>query len=392
MSAALVVAAALAAGRVVVFPPAGPDRGAPGWIGAAVEEALPRALVRAGIDAVQAADRRLALEALGVASGTATRATAIRAAQALEARTILFGSWDLEGGELRLTLEPFDVPRAALLAPLVARGPLGELGRLMTELLEGLAGRPSGTAAPPAFAALRALGEALAARDAEGRVQGLKRAAALEPGQPESVLALARELADAARFAEARAVLQPLAGRTPFERERAFLEGACLLGLRRYADADVLYAGLAGREATPAVLANRAAARLRALPGASGASVLLRQALDKSPDAAELPFGLGWAHFVEGDSEAAVAWLRDAVRYAPSDARARLVLSWALRNTAHADEADEQWRAAVALDASLEPRRGPDATQRLERILPSEAALLVDPERRADALRVLPER
>ena len=77
------------------------------------------------------------------------------------------------------------------------------------------------------------------------------------------------------------------------------------------------------------------------------------------------------------------------MRYAPSDPRARLALSWALRGTAHADEADEQWRAAVALDPALESQRRPDATRAMEPILPSEFALLLDPERRADARRVL---
>jgi tetratricopeptide (TPR) repeat protein len=187
-------------------------------------------------------------------------------------------------------------------------------------------------------------------------------------------------------------VLGGLGPEPPFERERLFLDGACLLGLGRHAEADVLYAGLAASEPTASVLANRAVARLRAAAGRNGASTLLRQALDKAPFAAELPFGLGWAHFVEGDSEAAVFWLRDAVRYAPGDARARLALSWALRGTAHADEADEQWRAAQALDPELESQRPPDATRRLERILPSETALLLDAERKADTGRVLRER
>jgi Flp pilus assembly protein TadD len=153
-----------------------------------------------------------------------------------------------------------------------------------------------------------------------------------------------------------------------------------------------VYAGLAASEPTAGVLANRAAARLRRPDAAGGASMLLRQALDKAPHAAELPFGLGFAHFVEGDAEAAVFWLRDAVRYAPSDARARLALSWALRGTAHADEADEQWRAATALDPALELQRRPDATRPMEPILPSESVLLLDPERKADARRVLRER
>lgn len=391
MSAAcLVLAAALAAtGRVVVFPPAGPDRGAPGWIGAAVEETLPRALQRAGVDALPAADRRRALEALGITGPAVTRASGVRVAEALSARWILFGSWDLGGAQLSLTLQPFDMASAELRAPLVARGPLEDIGRLVGELARELAGRgpaPAPQGPPPApFTALRALGEGLAARDPELRIQGVRRALALHPGYLEAALGLARLLYDAARFAEAREVLGGLAAESPLARERLFLDGACLLGLDRHAEADVVYAGLAARESTASVLANRAAARLRLSSVPAGASTLLRQALDAAPFAAELPFGLGWAHLVEGDSEAAVFWLRDAVRYAPSDALARLALSWALRGTARADEADEQWRAATALDPSLVSQRIADPERRLERLLPSETALALDSARAADA-------
>jgi tetratricopeptide (TPR) repeat protein len=390
-SAGLLLAAALGvSGRVVVFPPAGPDRGAPGWIGAAVEETLPRALQRGGIRAVPAADRRRALEAFGVTGPVATRATGVRLAEAFAARVILFGSWDLAAGELSLSLEPFDAEAAERLPPVLAKGPVEDLGRLVAELARELAGRGP---APPGvpFAALRALGEGLVARDPQSRLQGARRALELQPGYPEAALALARLLFDHGRHAEAREVLAG-AGQDPaFERERLFLDGACLLGLGRHAEADVLYAGLAASEPSAPVLANRAIARLRR-PDATGASTLLRQALELAPLASELPFGLGFTYFVEGDAEAAVFWLRDAVRYAPGDALARLALSWALRGTARADEADEQWQAATALDPTLESQRQPDRTRRLERILPSETALLLDPERKADARRLLRER
>jgi Tfp pilus assembly protein PilF len=391
-AACLLLAAALAAsGRVVVFPPAGPDRGAPGWIGAAVEETLPRALQRAGIKALPAGDRRRALEALGITGGVATRATGVRLADAFEARYILFGSWDLGEGKLALTLEPFDVAAAERQAPLVAKGPLEDLGRLVVELARELAGRDPASPSVP-FPALRALGEGLAARDPQSRILGVRRALTLHAGYPEATLALARLLYDNGRFAEAREVLAGPGQEASFERERLFLDGACLLYLGRHSEADVVYARLAASDPTASVLANRAIARLRRPDAAGGSSTLLYQALEKAPFASELPFGLGFAHFVEGDAEAAVFWLRDAVRYAPSDARARLALSWALRGTAQADEADEQWQAAKALDATLESERLPDPKRRLERILPSETALLLDPERRSDPRRVLRER
>jgi tetratricopeptide (TPR) repeat protein len=389
VSLALLLAAALAApGRVVVLPPSGPG-GAPGWIGAAVEETLPRSLARLGRDALAGSDRRRALEGFGIAGPIASRATGIRVAEAVGARYVVAGSWDLAGNELRVALRPLDTRSAALGDEVRAAGPLDELGRLIDDLARALAGTEEGAAAgPPAagrFAALRALGEALIARDQQTRIEGLKRALAAQPGYPDAALVLARQLYDAARFAEAREVLAAPPPKAPFAREALFLEGACLLGLGRPTDADVLYAELAAADPTPGVLANRAVARLRLWPAAAGASTLLRQAVERAPFAAELPFALGWALLVEGNLDEAVTWLRSAVRYAPGDAKARLALSWALRSS-RPDEADEQWRAAAALDASLEPLRLPaGAKQHLERVLPSESALFNDAARAADA-------
>jgi Flp pilus assembly protein TadD len=391
-AAGLALLAALALpGRVVVMPPQGPSGGAPGWIGAAVEETLPRALRRAGVAAVPSSDRRRVLEALGIGGPLSSRATGVRVAESLDARVLVFGSWDLAGQELALELRALDVTAAALGAPVAARGRLEDLAGLVEGLARELAGPAPAERAPqppaPAvsFAALRALGEALVAREAEARVRGLRRAMEIEPHYLEAGLALARLLFDAKRFDEARETLARLRTAAPFAREALFLEGACLLGLGRQGPADVLYAQLLAQEPTAAALANRAFARLRLSAGEGGASLLLRQALDRAPYAADLPFALGWSHLVEGDSEAAAFWLREAVRYAPSDAHARLGLSWALRRTARADEADEQWRAAAALDPALEPLRLADGRQRLERILPSETALVLDVARAADA-------
>jgi tetratricopeptide (TPR) repeat protein len=361
----------------------------PGWIGAAVEEALPRSLVRLGRDALAGSDRRRALEGFGIVGPVASRATGIRVAEAVGARYVVAGSWDLAGGELKVALRPLDTRSAALGDEVRAAGPLDDLGRLIDELARALAGASAGAAAePPAagrFAALRGLGEALLARDAPARIEGLKRALAAQPGLPDVALVLARQLYDAGRFAEAREVLAALPPAVPFAREARFLDGACLLGLGRPTDADVLYADLAAADPTPGVLANRAVARLRMWPAAAGASTLLRQAVERAPFAAELPFALGWALFVEGDQGESVTWLRSAVRYAPGDAKARLALGWALRPS-HPDEADEQGRAAAALDPSLEPLRlSAGAKQHFERVLPSESALLNDVARAADA-------
>jgi tetratricopeptide (TPR) repeat protein len=380
---------------VVVVPPEGPGGSPVGWIGTAVAETLPRALQRAGVPAIPGSDRRRAQEALGVPSPGATRATAIRVAESLGASRLVVGSWELRGPDLALSLRLLDARRGTLSAPLVATGPLAEVGRTIHALAwdVALAGPwpPKGTRAgllraadAVPFEALRALGEGLAARDASARLAGVRRALVLHPGYDEAALVLARLLVDAGSFDEARDAVARVAPGSPFARDARFLEGVALLGLGRHREADVLYAELAAQDATAAALGNRAVARLREGP-ASGASALLRQAVEAEPASVDLPFDLGWALLVEGDPEAAAFWLRGAVRRDPGDAQGRLLLSWALSASGRAEEAEEQWRAAAALIPTLEPMRTPDLSRRLERVLPSEQGLLLDPARSGDA-------
>jgi tetratricopeptide (TPR) repeat protein len=392
----LAVAPAAEGGAVVVVPPEGPQGAAPGWLGALVAELLPRALQRAGVPAVPDADRRRAQEALGVPAAVTTRATSIRVAEALGSSRLVVGSWEQRGGEIVLSLRLLDAGRAALSAPRVGVAPLAGIGGLVHSLAwdVALAGphSPAGTrealaragAALP-FEALKALGEGLVAREASARLAGARRAVAAGPECEEAALALARLLADTSAFSQVSAAVDRVRPGSPFEREARFLDGVALLGLRRYREADVLFAALAQERPTGAALANRAIARLRAASGANGASALLRQAVEAEPASVDLPFDLGWALLVEGDAAAAAFWLKGAVRRDPGDAQGRLLLSWALGATARPVEAEEQWRAAAALLPSLAGMRSADLSRPLERVLVSERGLLLDPERRSDA-------
>ena len=394
--ALLLVLAPIDGGAVVVVPPEGPGGSAAGWIGAAVAEALPRALQRAGVPAIGDADRRRAQETLGVAGAVTTRATGIRVAEALGASRLVVGAWDQRGAELTLSLRLLDASRGSLSSPLVATAPLSELGRLIGSLAwdVALAGPrpPAGSreallraVGRVSLEAVRALGEGLASRDAAARVAGARRALAADPSYEEANLALARMLVDTAAFEEAGVVLRAVPAASPFARDARFLDGVVLLGLGRYREADVLYANLARDGASAAVLSNRALARLRALGATGGASTLLRQAVEAEPASVDLPFNLGQALLVEGDAAAAAFWLRGAVRHDPGEAQGRLLLSWALAASGGADEAAEQWKAAVALAPALEAARAPDLARRVERVLLSERGVLLDAERVVDA-------
>lgn len=397
LSAWLVLAASAApAGAVLVVPPEESDGSGAGWVGALISDLLPRALDRAGVPAVAAADRRRAQEALGVSAAGNTRATSIRVAESLGCSRLVVGSWRQVGADLTLSLRLLDASRGSLSAPFVGTTPGPGLPRLVRSLAWDLAlagpHQPRGDRRrfvdddrDPPEPALRCLGEGLASHARAGRLVLLRQAVALAPDWDEAILALGRALIESSSFGEARDLLARVAPASALSREARFLEGVCLLGLGRHREADILYAGLAQERPSAAVLANRAIARLRSAGAARGASVLLRQALDLEPAALDVPFDLGLALLVEGDPPAAAFWLRGALRRDPTDAQGRLLYSWALHIAGQTGEAEEQWQAAAALDPALGDRRFPDLRRRLERVAPSERGVLIDPERRVDA-------
>lgn len=393
----LILAAALSAGQdgaVVVMPPDGPE--AAGWIGATMAELMPRALQRLGVAAVARSDRLHAQELLGVPAFTTSRATSIRVAESLGASRLVVGSWEQRERDLSLSVRLLDIARGTLSAPLLAAGPVESLGTLVHSLAWdiALAGprAPIGSredliraAQAVPFEALRAFGEGVAAREPTVRAAALRRALALHPAFDEAGLALARQLVDANEFEDARRVLGRIGATSTFARDARFLEGVALLGVGRYREAAALYAALAEAEPTASARSNRAAALLRLGSTAPRASDVLREAVEAEPASADLAFNLGWALLVEGDPEAAQFWLRGVVNRETQDAHARLALSWALRRAGHDEEADAEWQAVSSRSPAMAALREPDFSRRFERILPTERALVFDPEGRSDA-------
>ena len=157
-----------------------------------------------------------------------------------------------------------------------------------------------------------------------------------------------------------------------------------MLEVGRYHDASRLYGSLAEGEVTPAVLNNEALAVLRSPEDDGRASDLLRRAVDMAPAHADLLFNLGWALLVEGDAEGAEFSMREAVRHAPLDPQARVVLAWALRRQGGA-EYDSAWKAVVALAPVYQTLTRPDLTRHFERIVPAERLLDLDRGGRSEA-------
>jgi Tfp pilus assembly protein PilF len=388
----LVLAAPPAAGPVVVDRPE-PPSGAEAWVAEAVADELPRALRELGVPALESYDRQWVQERLGLPEGRLSRATAIRTAEAAGAFRLITSEVSREGDAVVLKVRLLDVPRGVLAAPLVARGPLSSLQGLLANLAfdVALAGSTPPVRSREVLTALRGEvpfeawqthAQALAATDVAARTRLLRRAVAHHPRYEEAWLDLARLQLDEREHGGALESLGHISREGRTGRPARFAEGIALLGLGRYAEAAAIYAEMRRALPTPATLSNQASALLRLSRAEAPASGPLREGLEREPASLDLPVNLGFALLHEGDPRAATVFLRAAVRRDPRDAPARLLLMWALRGSGREVEAGEEWKALEAQTDAFSSLKGPDLQRRFERILPSEGALVVDPEAR----------
>jgi tetratricopeptide (TPR) repeat protein len=381
-------------GTVLVLPPDAPAERPEAWVAELVADQLPRSLAFLGVPAIERAERRQAHAALEIPLVPLTRATSIRMAEALGASRIVTGEYAVDTAGLAVTLRVLDVQRGVLGAPLVARGPLESAADMVDNLAWDIAlsfgTLPSHTRDElfalrngVGFEAVKTHAQGLAARGAAARIRTVRRALTLAPGFHAARLSLGRLLLEQREFSAAYETLARIPADVPVWRSARFVQGVALLEVGRYREAVALYAGLAGKGATPAALNNRALAMLRDGDRATRASDVLQQAVQLSPDSIDLAFNLGWSLLVEGAAEAASGVLGDVANRAPLDRHTRLLLAWSLGLAGRAAEQEEAWRAVAALAPGFETQTRPDLTRRFERIRASERAFEAERETRS---------
>jgi tetratricopeptide (TPR) repeat protein len=388
----LLALAAPASGSLVVMPPIA-DGGAPdsAWIGELVSDMLPQSLRRAGVAAVARADRLRAEEALDIPHGPVTRATSVRVAEAMEATRVLAGTYRVEQGGVTLSLRVLDLARGTLSTPFVINGPQDALGDLAHVLAWDIA---LATGPPPPLtrevylaqkppvppAALEAYGRALAASDPAAERKLLQQALGLSPGFHQARLTLGRLQLAAREFEQAEDTLARVPPNAPQARAARFDQAIARLRLGRYREAADLFGELSAAEPTSATLNNQAMAILR-VPGRGPEpkpSDVMRRAMEAEPGSVDLAFNLGWALLWEGDLGGAEQQLRSVLQQDPLDGHARAVLVWTLRKGGREAEAQEEWKAVLALAPSYESLKNPDPTRRFERVRVAERALADD--------------
>jgi tetratricopeptide (TPR) repeat protein len=349
------------------------------WLAEASAVLLADDLNALGGNAIARQERLQAFERLQLPpTAILTDATVIRVGQLVGAAQVMVGSLLLENDTIVVRARSIALDTGRVVVDMTDRGPLPELFAIFERIARRMAPGPVNAAAAievqhPPIAVFEDFIKGMLAETPANAVNYLNRALAGQPSFDRARLALWDVYNEQSDHAQALAAVAPVRDDSPWVRRARFLRGLSQLHLKRLDDAFATFTALADAQTTPAALNNLGVVELRR--GASAhvgqPAYYFKKAADADPDDADYVFNLGYAYWQDRDPQAAIYWLREAVRRNPADADAHFVLGTALAAGGNAPEAARERELARRLSSAYEPSRraGGDAVPKgLERI------------------------
>jgi tetratricopeptide (TPR) repeat protein len=370
----------VAAARVLVMPFENVTReGRLFWLTEAAAVLLTDDLNALGAGAITRTERQQAFERLQVPpAAVLTDATVIRIGQLVGASQVVVGSLQMENDTIVVRARSIALDTGRVPVDVTERGPLPELFATFERIARRMAPASTTSAADvekqhPAVTVFEAYIKGLLAETPATAISYLRGALAGQPSFDPARLALWDVYAEQGDHALALAAVVSVPDDSPWARRARFLAGLSQLALKKYDDAFATFKALTDAEPSPAALNNLGIVQLRRGTTAPGGqpAYFFNQAADADPDEEDFLFNLGYAYWQERDPQAAIYWLREAVRRTPADADAHFVLAAALGAGGNAAEATRERELARRLSAAYEPgkRAGGDAVPKgLERV------------------------
>jgi tetratricopeptide (TPR) repeat protein len=355
-----VSAAAQSGGRLLVMPFDTLKREARVfWLGEAASVLLTDNLLTMGANPITRVERLQAFERLQVPpAATLTDATIIRIGQLVGADRVVTGTLSLEGDTLKVRARSIALDAGRVQADVTESGVLPELYVTFQRLAARIAPaatRPSVSSAQPPVAAFENYIKGLLAETPATAVDYLNAALKLHPAFDRVRLALWDAYTDQGEYEEALATLKGVGRDSPDSRRARFLAGLSQLDLHRYDDAFASFKGLADEQSEAAVVNNLGVVQLRrsaAAPNGRPAD-FFSEAAKADPADADYVFNLGYAYWTDRDTQAAIYWLREAVRRRPADGVAHYVLGTALAAAGNLTEAAREKELARRLSSEF---------------------------------------
>jgi tetratricopeptide (TPR) repeat protein len=350
-------------GRVLVMPFENVTREARiFWLSEASAVLLADDLNALGINAITREERNAAFSRLKVPPATTlTDATVIRIGHLVGASEVIVGTIKLDGEQLVVHARSIALEAGRIQSTSTEQGPVPELYVTFGRLARRLA--PSSSRAAdqpdrdrPPVAAFENYIKGLVAETPSTSISYLNAALQAFPALSRARLALWEVYTEQGDHERALTAVQGVPTDSTRARRALFLKGLSQLQLRRYDDAFATFKGLASGPSSASVLNNLGVVQLRrgATSQSGQAAYYFNLAAEADPAGADYFFNLGYAYWQERDFQAAIYWLREALRRAPADADAHFVLAGALAAAGQTSEANREQELARRLSASYE--------------------------------------
>ncbi len=312
------------------------------WLGEAAAVLLSDALRAMQLPALTRAERVHAFEEANLpTAGRLSLASLVRVGHLVLASDLIVGTVRLSGEELVIDARRIRLDTGRLVEQTTDRAPLPELVALHERVARRLMGRQptaGGTPATPGASAVP-LGafenyiKGLIAEQPAAQIRFLQAALRLAPRDGRAHLALAEVYADQGDHGKALAEAQAVPATAPLGRRARFLAGRALVELTRLDEAFQTFRGLVDERPTAALYNNLGVIQIRrgATPQTGKPTYFFTKASELDPEEADYFFNLGYAYWLDRDGQAAIYWLREAVRRNTVDGDAHFVLGVALQ-------------------------------------------------------------
>ena len=291
-------------------------------------------------------------------SATLSEATIIRVGQLMGVSQVVVGRFTVDDGVLTVRARTIRLDTGRARPEVTESGPLADLFAVMERVARGL--MPPGLSLPdrlevdhgtlPTF---ESYVKGLLAETPGAQVRFLDEALRIAPAFAPARLALWQVYTAQGDHVRAAEAVQAIPSSSPVHRRARFLLALSRLQLKQYDEAFQIFKALLDQDPTPALLNDLGVVQLRrgATPQTGKATYYFTKAAEADREDPDYAFNVGYAYWLDHDQQAAIYWLKEAVRRHPADGDAHFVLGAALHATGATVEADREKELAHQLSS-----------------------------------------
>ena len=338
------------------------------WLGEGSSVVLADDLRAIGVEAIGRDERLRAFARLQVPPvASLSHGTVIRIGQLVGASAVIIGSIHADGDTLTIRARSLRLDTGRLQGEVEEHGSLDELFAVYERVAHRLTSSPvllsseQARKAEPPPAAFENYVKGLLADTPAGQIAFLEKALLLHSSYDQARLALWGAYTEAAQHEKALAAALSVPAQSPASRHARFAAACSETALQKYDDAFERLRVLEQEGPAAEIANNLGVIQLRrgGTARTGHATYWFTKATQTTPDP-DYFFNLGYAYWFEQDVQAAIYWLREAVRRNPADGDAHFVLGAALQVAGSGTEAARELELAERLAARLQgERRGP---------------------------------